>query len=362
MGLPTHENDHVEARELPRGVPLGQHFAQEEEESQSPPLQNWSEGSHVIESQTNLTSPSEMVNYTCIYCRQTSPIMSGSSCPVCGAPYPTKAATSDSGWEELPGSVDMAKIQFGRSNVQIEGSKVPVADFNLDDGEKIFFTHDKLIWAEESVALSTYKDHNGWLKRQTAGMPRYMVQASGMGHIALSDNHPGEIVAVPLPQGTGVWVREHVFLAASEAVGYDFEYTGLCLKLRIDKGNEVETEYEYPIGQYDDIFHAQNNHGLLLLHSPGDTVFRDLKAGEIVRVQPKSLIYRDLSVHPSIAVEYPAGKFAMFGRGRGPRHVWLDLRGPGRVMLSSRYEYEFITSQGRVVQGASTITNWNDYR
>jgi uncharacterized protein (AIM24 family) len=277
------------------------------------------------------------INYQCLYCRTTSTVEPGQtrSCPACGAPLDVHRLVTDSGWVQLPPTVDMAHIQFGRSHVQIEGTTVPVADFRLDQGDRIYFSHHRLVWADTDVRLETRKDRSGVFKRTLAGMPLFMVAATGPGHVALSDNHAGEIVSIPLSAGHGLWVREHVFLGATDNIGYQPQATGLFLEFR-DSDND--REYEYPIGRYDDIFFAQDAPGLLLIHSPGNTMLRDLAPGEHILIRPRALLYRDLTVTPSLVVEYPrsGGKFWH----ADPRHCWLDLCGPGRVAISSKYEYE----------------------
>ena len=57
------------------------------------------------------------------------------------------------GWEQLPPIKDMARIQFGQSRVQIEGTQVPVADFNLGGQEWISLSHHVLLWADASGAV-----------------------------------------------------------------------------------------------------------------------------------------------------------------------------------------------------------------
>jgi uncharacterized protein (AIM24 family) len=46
-------------------------------------------------------------------------------------------------------------------------------------------------------------------------MPLVMAEARGPGHVALSDNQAGEVVALPLQHGQQIWVREHRFLTAT---------------------------------------------------------------------------------------------------------------------------------------------------
>ena len=62
-------------------------------------------------------------SYTCPYCRLEGDA-TGSSCPHCGAPVDVRARVSASGWEAQPAIKDLAKIQFGHSQVQISGMYV----------------------------------------------------------------------------------------------------------------------------------------------------------------------------------------------------------------------------------------------
>ena len=76
-----------------------------------------------------------MNTYICRYCRQPSDPGSP-TCPLCGAPVDIRSVVSDSGWVEQPPIRDMARLQFGQSHVQIEGTTVPrpAADQPLESG------------------------------------------------------------------------------------------------------------------------------------------------------------------------------------------------------------------------------------
>lgn len=274
--------------------------------------------------------------YPCPYCRMTAPLTDRATCRTCGAPAKVHQLVSDSGWEELPGAKDMAHIQFGRSHVQIAGSFVPVADFQLHENDRIWFSHHKITFAESTITLGNFADGKSFFTRARAKMQSYMMQATGPGHVALSDNHLGEIVSLPLVKGNGMWVRSHAFLAATDTVTYTPSANNLYFSVR----NGDETETEYPLGQYDDIFYAPNEQGLLLLHSPGNTMFRDLKQSETVYVKPDALLYRDLNIYTHLIAEYPQTQTSIFGNRYQNRNIWLKLTGPGRVAISSKYEKE----------------------
>jgi uncharacterized protein (AIM24 family) len=269
--------------------------------------------------------------YVCRFCRQTSDA-SAPSCPSCGAPVDVRDVVSRSGWEQQPAIKDMARIQFGQSKLQIEGTQVPVADFNLSGQEWIYFSHHVLLWADASTNLTNSSLAGGW-NRTLAGMPLIMVEARGPGHVALSDDHAGDMIALPLHPGQAIWSREHRFLAATGNISYQAENTNVWFQT--GTGNERETHY--PLGMYGDRFTAEQSPGLLLLHSPGDTFVRDLAPGESILVQPSALLYRDISVTMHLHVEYPHAQQGMFSYSRNysMRNVWLRLIGPGRIAVQS---------------------------
>lgn len=269
--------------------------------------------------------------YTCRFCRQASD-GTALSCPHCGAPVNVTARVSDSGWQEQPPIKDMARIQFGQSTCQVEGTYVPTADFGLVGQDWIYFSHHMLLWTDPTVQMQAMPMSGGW-NRMLAGMPLIMMQASGPGHIALSDDHPGEIVAIPLAHGGSVAVREHRFLVATGNVSYHWEPSNIWFTVQ----NGDDEEWEYPLGRYLDRFTADGP-GLLLVHSPGNTFIRDLAPGETICIQPSALLYADPWVHMALHFEYPNAGGMSWSRSYSYRHVWLRLRGPGRVAMQSVFE------------------------
>ena len=300
--------------------------------------------------------------YTCPYCRQTS-AGTGTSCPTCGAPVNIQLRTTVSGWTELPPIVDMARIQFGRSNCQVEGRLVPVAEMNLAEGDGVYFTHDLLLWQEPAVHVDAMPMSKPWT-RHRAGMPLVMMQAGGPGRIALSHDSPGELVALPLQRGAAVDVREHTLLVATSAVTYDWVETGVwfvapeqqkqeasagmgLLKMGLDlagaagSGRDRERDnqptWHYPVGQYLDRFHAGDQPGLVMVQAHGNAYVRDLAQGESILIKPPALLFKDPSVGMQLHVEYPAAGVKLW-RTWGNRYLWLRVFGPGRVGLQSCYD------------------------
>ncbi len=271
--------------------------------------------------------------YICRYCRQPSDA-SQPTCPLCGAPVDIRVVVTDAGWVEQPPIRDMARLQFGQSYCQIAGTTVPVAEFSLAHSDKLYFSHHVLLWTDTETRLSNMPMRNAW-NRKMAGLPLIMVEADGPGHLALSDNHAGEVVALPLQHGQHIWVREHRFLCATGNITYDWQPSGVYY----ETGTGDDREYHYPMGQFGDIFTARDRPGLLLLHSPGNTFIRDLQRGESLLIQPSALLYRDATVRVNLHLEYPRNMGFAFWHSRWSYHTILArLHGPGRVAVQSVYQ------------------------
>jgi uncharacterized protein (AIM24 family) len=299
--------------------------------------------------------------YTCPYCRMDSD-GSGRTCPNCGAPVDIRLRTTASGWTEMPPVADMARLQFGQCQVQIQGTLVPVAELSLVADQGVYFTHNMLLWSEPSVSISAMSFNRPWA-RHRAGMPLAMLQAAGPGRLALSHESPGEMIALPLAAGAAVDVREHAFVAATHSVRYDWVETGVWfvsdsqsrddqaagLKLlkmgmelagaadRQDDRRDSQPTWHYPLGQYMDRFTAPADRGLVLVQVSGNAYLRDLAEGESMLVKPPALLFKDPSVAVQLHVEYPAAGLKLW-KSWGNRYLWLRVFGPGRVGVQSCYD------------------------
>jgi uncharacterized protein (AIM24 family) len=255
-------------------------------------------------------------------------------------------AMSEGGWTQVPARKDMAKLQMGSSSCQIEGLYVPVADVNLVAGDSVYFTHHVLLWKDPQVNITTMPLKGAW-KRMFAGLPLIMTQAEGPGRIAFSKDDPGELIPVPLHPGHSVDVREHMLLAATASVTYDWFPTGIWFVTQ--QGNDSETHY--PLGRYMDRFTASNTPGLLLLHAGGNVFVRTLMPGQTILVKPTALVFKDPSVEMHLHFEHPAGIFTMW-RPWTNRYMWLRLTGPGRVAIQSVFN--------RIEGESRTMTQWSN--
>jgi uncharacterized protein (AIM24 family) len=292
-----------------------------------------------------------MSAYTCPYC-DTPSAGGGIACPGCGAPVDVALKKTASGWIELPPAQDMARIQCGRSSVQIEGTYVPVADFQLAEDDGVYFAHHELLWKDPSVVMRLTSLKGGW-KRMLAGLPVRMLNATGPGRIAFSRDAAGETLAIPLHAGRTVDVREHLFMVATRSVRYDFIRSGVWFKTR----NGDETETHYPLGWLLDRFSAPAEPGLLLIHAHGNAFLRELAPGETILVKPSAFLYKDVTVDVQLHFEHPATRGLSFWRW-GERYLWLRLVGPGRVAIQSAYGHAHDPGGYIVKSSGATRYQW----
>jgi uncharacterized protein (AIM24 family) len=271
------------------------------------------------------------------------------NCPKCGAALDLPTEVTKSGWSQLPARKDMAKLQFGNSFCQIEGTYVPVADMKLAAEDSIYFTHHVLLWKDPQVNVTAMSLKGGW-KRLMAGMPLIMTQAQGPGHIAFSKDNPGELVALPLQPGQAVDVREHLFLVATGNVEYDWFQTNIWFTTK----NGDETETQYPIGMFMDRFSSPRAPGLLLLHAGGNVFVRELGPNQTILVKPTALIFKDPTVQMHLHFEHPNVGFSSWGSW-GNRYLWLRMIGPGQIAIQSVFEpvegeARYMTSHSQATQ------------
>jgi len=262
------------------------------------------------------------------------------------------AAAAESGWTKLPARKDMTKLQIGNSSCQIEGLYVPVADMNLAAGDSVYFTHHVLLWKDPQVNITTMSLKGGW-KRMFAGLPLIMTQAEGPGRIAFSKDDPGELIPVALQPGQSIDVREHMLLAATSNVSYDWFQTGIWFETK----NGDDTETHYPVGRFMDRFTSPPTPGLLLLHAGGNVFVRNLAPGQAILVKPTALVFKDPTVQMQLHFEHPGAIFTTWGYW-GNRYLWLRLTGPGRVAIQSVFERMEGESRNMTRRSSATATRW----
>lgn len=202
----------------------------------------------------------------------------------------------------------------------LEGEIVPVLHLELDQ-MPVYFEHHILLWKHPQVGVGV-KSMQGAFKRLIAGLPIFMTEASGRGHIAFSRDGAGQIVPIALRPGEAIDVREHQFLAATASVDYTFQRVqGVANMLFGGSGFFIDT------------FAASRMEGMMWLHGYGNVFEVQLAPGEQIDVEPGGWIYKDRSVRMETQFQkLSTGFFASAGQ-----IFWNRFTGPGRVGIQSMY-------------------------
>jgi uncharacterized protein (AIM24 family) len=210
--------------------------------------------------------------------------------------------------------------QYGGVTYHLEGELVPVLHVELGT-MPVFFEHHVLLWKHPAVSIGL-KALKGAFKRMISGMPVFMTEATGPGHIAFSRDGAGQILALHLGRGESIDVREHQFLAATGNVDYTFQRVKGAANLLFGG-----------TGFFIDTFGAPHGDGILWLHGYGNVFEVTLQPGESIDVESGGWIYKDRNVRMETQFQrLTTGLFA-----GGGQIFWNRFTGPGRLGIQSMY-------------------------
>ena len=209
---------------------------------------------------------------------------------------------------------------FADVTYHLEGELVPVLHIELGR-TSVYFEHHVLLWKHPAVTVGL-KPMAGGFKRMIAGMPVFMTEAAGDGHIAFSRDGAGQILAIHLDHGQSVDVREHQFLAATGNV--DFTFKRVKGAANILMGGT---------GFFIDTFGAPNGDGIVWLHGYGNVFEVTLKDGEAIDIESGGWIYKDTAVRMDTQFQ----RLTTGLLGGGGQIFWNRFTGPGRVGIQSMY-------------------------
>ena len=209
---------------------------------------------------------------------------------------------------------------FGGVRYHIEGELVPVLQIELS-AMPIYFEHHILLWKDVGVDVGI-KSLAGAFKRVLAGMPVFMTETRGSGRIGFSRDGVGHILPIHLSPGQAIDVREHQFLAATDAVAYTFNWVKGAANVLFGG-----------TGFFIDTFSCGTREGILWLHGYGNVFEVNLAPGEQIDIEPGGWLYKE----PTVQMETIFQRLATGLFASGGSIFWNRFTGPGRVALQSMY-------------------------
>ena len=217
---------------------------------------------------------------------------------------------------------------------EIHGEEMQFVEIELDPHEGVVAESGSFMMMDDNITMDTIfgdgsgqsKDILGSLfsagKRLLTGESLFMTvftNASGQKRkISFASPYPGKIIPVHLTDFNGEFIcQKDAFLCAAKGVSISIEFSK-----KIGRGL---------FGGEGFIMQKVQGDGLAVLHASGTVVKRELKAGEMLRVDTGCLVGFSRTVDYDI--EFVGGiRNTIFG---GEGMFFATLRGPGTVAIQS---------------------------
>jgi uncharacterized protein (AIM24 family) len=198
---------------------------------------------------------------------------------------------------------------------------VPSVLATMDPGESIYGEHGIMLYKDTPVAVGRKTVHTGGLLQgmervSVGGMPFFLTEFTGPGHVAFSRDGVGEVRVVELAQNEVLDVREGSILCASASVGYGmFHVHGTHRPGRM-------------IGFWMD---RLTGPGSVALHGYGNVLSMALQPRESVTLDAGALLYKSGSAEVK-TMNLPFGGGLL---GHLESLEVLEVTGPGKLAFQS---------------------------
>jgi uncharacterized protein (TIGR00266 family) len=204
---------------------------------------------------------------------------------------------------------------------EIEGDNLQLVILHLTGGETVYAESGVMNHMSDNIDMHA-KAKGGLmkgLKRMIGGESFFIAEftAKSDGFVAFGGNVPGKIEAIEIAPGKEFIAQRDAFLCAETGVDMDIAFTKK-LGAGLFGGEGL-------------ILQKYSGQGTVFIHACGDFINKDLKPGEVLKVDTGSVVGFDSTVDYDIS---RAGdiKTSLFG-GEG---IFLTtLTGPGKVIIQS---------------------------
>ena len=235
---------------------------------------------------------------------------------------------------------------------QIFGEEMQYVEIELDPQEVVIAEAGGFMMMEDGIKMETIfgdgsNQHSGFLgsllnagKRVLTGESLFMTafqnQSYGKKKVSFAAPYPGKIIPIDLNTYNGKFIcQKDSFLCAAKGVSVGIEFSK-----KIGRGL---------FGGEGFIMQKIEGDGLAFVHSGGTLAKKELKAGEIMRIDTGCVVGFTQGV--DFDIEFIGGiKNTIFG---GEGVFYATLKGPGTVYIQS---LPFSRLAGRVLANAPNIT------
>lgn len=217
---------------------------------------------------------------------------------------------------------------------KLHGDDMQLVEVELDPNETVIAEAGSLMMMEQDIEMETIfgdgsSNHTGMMgklfsagKRLVTGESLFMTAFTNVGHekrhVSFAAPYPGKIIPMDLSAHDGkIICQKDAFLAAAKGVQVGIEF-----QRKIGVGF---------FGGEGFIMQKLEGDGLAFVHAGGTIVKRELRPGEILRVDTGCLVALTREVEYDIQWVKDV-KTALFG---GEGLFFATLRGPGTVWIQS---------------------------
>ena len=207
---------------------------------------------------------------------------------------------------------------------KVFGDDIQVVEIGLDTGEGVRAEAGAMLYMESGIEMQTgtgggmFSGFKRMLTGESFFITTFLYNGPGRGHVAFGAPYPGKIIPIDLAQVGGTFmVQKDGFLCAARGVDIDIAFTK-----RLGAGI---------FGGEGFILQRLSGQGLAFVHAGGTILKREMKSGEMLRVDTGCLVAFAPTVDYDIAM-IGGFKNALFG---GEGLFVATLTGPGTVYLQS---------------------------
>jgi uncharacterized protein (TIGR00266 family) len=223
---------------------------------------------------------------------------------------------------DLPTIPEISAQTKGGIKYHILGTVQQTLAMELQPNQVVFSDAGGMSWMTTTVNMSTKASGGlgGMLKRAVSGASAFIVDfsaAGAPGMAAFTTDFPGKVLPIELDAGQSVIMHKHAFLCAEKSVTLDVFFTR-----KLGAGF---------FGGEGFILQKLTGPGMTFAELDGDAVEYNLKAGEVMKVEPGHVAMFEGSV--TFDIQMIKGIANVLAGGEG---LFLaTLTGPGRIWLHS---------------------------
>ncbi len=214
-------------------------------------------------------------------------------------------------------------------NYKLIGQTVPVVEMTLNNGETVYTQSGGMAYQSEGIKMTTnarggvMKSLGRMFSGESMFMASYTAETSN-AVVAFASTVPGTVVPVDLANHPGgLIMQKGAFLCAENSVN-----TSVAFTKKLMSGF---------FGGEGFILQKAEGRGMLFLEVDGDVIEKDLKPGEVIKVDTGNVVAFDSNVSYDIETVKGLGNIFLGGEGL----FLTKLTGPGKIILQSQNIKDF---------------------